>query len=403
MKRCLKCGADLEDHVKYCQYCGEKFEEKKNVEGDSTLEENQDLKNTMNTKDKSNNPRMENNIEVIKTKGINFWNKLNIFQKIASVVLIAFILMCLYAFIIGKIIAGIISASQIILVIIALLMNKNIIKTSKKWNYILVFIIAIALTIPYIPFVNNSEGNYEKYNWEDVVLLNEIPKPESKYGVIHANSNENLMMDVYKTSDDDFNDYVIDCKSKGFTTDVDHLDTSFTAFNKKGYKVSLLYFENKDEMQISLDAPIKLGKLNWPDNDMAKLLPKPKSSVGRIEKDDKSRFMVYVGETTQEEFQYYISLCSEKGFNVDMDKSNKQFSAKNSESYKLSVDYQGNDIMLIILDEPEFNIDIEIDCRENWMFSKYDVDVYIDDDFKGCINHGGEKKINEGLLKEFIQ
>lgn len=47
--------------------------------------------------------------------------------------------------------------------------------------------------------------------------------------------------------------------------------------------------------------------------------------------------------------------------------------------------------------EPKCSVTIEIECVENWFFSKYDVDMYIDDLFEGTIPHG-ETRIFTVLL-----
>lgn len=51
------------------------------------------------------------------------------------------------------------------------------------------------------------------------------------------------------------------------------------------------------------------------------------------------------------------------------------------------------------LDMSRFNVTIEIECVENWFFSKYDVDVYIGDNFEGTITHGDTKTFDLNLDK----
>lgn len=79
-------------------------------------------------------------------------------------------------------------------------------------------------------------------------------------------------------------------------------------------------------------------------------------------------------------------------------KDDKHYTAKNAESYKLTVNYEGNNIVYISITEPEFKINIEVECVENWVFSKYDVDVSIDDMFEGTITHGDTETF-ETVLK----
>ena len=227
----------------------------------------------------------------------------------------------------------------------------------------------------------------EKYAWDEVVLADMLPKPESPYGKIISNSEDSLSLDVIRTSVEQFDDYLDACKDEGFTIDAETKGGIFYAYNDKGYKLSLRYQNN--EMHISLDVFMKLGTLFWPDSEMAQQLPVPKSTRGDVQQNDKKRFIVYVGGITIEEYCSYVQACVDKGFIVDATRTEKSYSAKNAGAYKLSVEYKGGNIICISVDEPEFDVNIKIECVENFIFSKYDVKVYIDGMNKGTITHGG--------------
>lgn len=102
---------------------------------------------------------------------------------------------------------------------------------------------------------------------------------------------------------------------------------------------------------------------------------------------------------TIDEYNSYVTACEEKGFTVDSNKGDKSFTAKNAESYKLSVRYEGNNIVHISIGEPEFNVTVEIECVENWIFSKYDVDVLVDEANEGTITHGSTETFELVLKK----
>ena len=55
--------------------------------------------------------------------------------------------------------------------------------------------------------------------------------------------------------------------------------------------------------------------------------------------------------------------------------------------------------MSISVDEPEYAVSLEIECVENLLFSKYDVDVYVDDSMQGTISHGTTETYNLNLTK----
>ena len=152
-------------------------------------------------------------------------------------------------------------------------------------------------------------------------------------------------------------------------------------------------------MSISVDSAEEYGALVWPDSEIASMLPVPKSTTGEITQDDEKGFAAYVSDTPIEEYNAYVAACADKGFTVEASESEKSYSAKNSDGYQLSVSYQGNGVMSISVDEPEYAVSLEIECVENLLFSKYDVDVYVDDSMQGTISHGTTEIYNLNLTK----
>ena len=57
---------------------------------------------------------------------------------------------------------------------------------------------------------------------------------------------------------------------------------------------------------------------------------------------------MYVGDTTREEYEEYVTDCSYYGFDVDFDKGENYYRAYNEDGYYLSLSYEGNNIMLKI-------------------------------------------------------
>lgn len=76
----------------------------------------------------------------------------------------------------------------------------------------------------------------------------------------------------------------------------------------------------------------------WPDNDIAKLLPKPTSNNGEMisEGEDHINLDVY---DTKDAYKDYIKKCKKKGFDVDYNSSNGMYSAKNKDGYSLDIMY----------------------------------------------------------------
>lgn len=388
MIKCSKCGAELSDDTRFCSYCGNKIEATTPppiVEDDETPDASQ-IEPANASTPRSDAPKSL--ADKIKDKASDKWRKLNTYSKVTTVAIAVFVLLCLVAFLFGKTAAGIIAVLQIVLTVAALLMKKQIIKVPKSWIHFVALALAVVLLVPYVSLFKLDYGDAEKFAWSDILLADVVPEPESRFGEIIGNSSEYLSLYVYRTSAADYGEYVDACKEKGFTVEADQSEQSYYAYNADGYKLSLYYDESNSKMHIGVDAAEQYGTLVWPDSIIASMLPVPASTTGEITQDDDKGFQAYVSNTPIDEFKNYVAACADRGFNIDAYESDESYSAENSEGYKLSVSYQGNSVISISVDEPEYEVSIEIECVENWAFSKYDVDVYIDDSFEGTIDHG---------------
>ena len=388
MIKCSKCGAELSDDTRFCSYCGNKIEATTPppiVEDDETPDASQSEPANASTP-RSDAPKSL--ADKIKDKASDKWRKLNTYSKVTTVAIAVFVLLCLVAFLFGKTAAGIIAVLQIMLTVAALLMKKQIIKVPKSWIHFVALALAVVLLVPYVSLFKMDYGDAEKFAWSDILLADVVPEPETRFGEIIGNSSEYLSLYVYRTSAADYGEYVDACKEKGFTVEADQSEQSYYAYNADGYKLSLYYDESNSKMHIGVDAAEQYGTLVWPDSIIASMLPVPASTTGEITQDDDKGFQAYVSNTPIDEFKNYVAACADRGFNIDAYESDESYSAENSEGYKLSVSYQGNSVISISVDEPEYEVSIEIECVENWAFSKYDVDVYIDDSFEGTIDHG---------------
>lgn len=400
--KCSNCGADLSNDTKFCSYCGEKVETDNFNSCDNNVSES-GKEETSNQTTFSPEKEKKSIFDSIKDRGVDFWNKLSSYEKVTTIALTIFVLMCLIAFLAGKVFAGIIALLSIALTVVAVLMKKQIIKVPKSWLHIVALAIAIVLIVPYCSLfggnTNSPTDEGEEFSWTNLILGEVIPQPESDVSEIITNTESSLSVCINRTSTDDFYDYINACKDKGFITDAEQLTSSYEAYNESGYKLYMYYTESDNEMQIDVDAPVKYGELKWSDSGLGKLLPTPVSKVGEINKDDDKGFKAVVAETPIEAFKDYIKQCTEKGFSVDEIESEKSYDAKNTDGYKLSVKYTGNNVMSISLEEPEYQVNIEVECTENLIFSKYDVDVYVDDSLAGTLSHGATETYSVTLTK----
>ena len=84
--------------------------------------------------------------------------------------------------------------------------------------------------------------------------------------------------------------------------------------------------------------------IKWPDSTLGKMLPSPESTTGSIETDRSDWLDVYIGDTTQDQYDSYVSQCKEKGFTENYDSgtifdNTLYYRAENSNGYRSRREY----------------------------------------------------------------
>lgn len=403
--KCSKCGANLTEDTIFCSYCGAKVEKKAEktwIPIDDKKADEPQKEEKYSYQNNKNHSAASSSIatsytDKIKEKLFSIWEKLSKFGKLTAIGITIFVILGSIAFLGGRIFAGVIAVAQIVILVVAILMKRQIVKVPKNGISLLMVVLSFALMVPYFCLFKIDLSDNSKYEWKEIMLAELLPKPKSSYGEIISNSKDSLSLDVTNTNEKQYRKYIVACKNKGFTIDAETTEDDFDAYNDNGDKLSISYYDN--EMHIDLDAAMELGGLIWSDSEMAKLLPVPKSTIGNVQQDNKNRFIAYIGETSIKEYNVYVKSCEDKGFNVDINKTEKVFSAKNGDAYTISVEYIGGNVICISVGEPEFDVNIEIKCVKNIIFSKYDVETYIDDDYEGTISHGDKETYSLSLTK----
>lgn len=109
----------------------------------------------------------------------------------------------------------------------------------------------------------------------------------------------------------------------------------------------------KPERTPPVEEEMEFSEFDWPKSDIAKLIPTPRSNIGYIKWEADYGFVIYVAETSQEEYKEYVDSCWDEGFTIDYRRGDDFFWADNEDGYKVSVRFEENNVMWIRMDEPD--------------------------------------------------
>lgn len=410
MNQCPKCGTQLPDDAKFCSSCGAAIESSVPPLPPPVPTDTQSSQQVQQAEPiVPNSPAQKPSLgDKAKAKASELWQKMSLYEKVVFVSIAVFVLLALFALLFGRTFALVIVVIQIILAVVSLLMKKGVIKVAKGWIGILVLAAAFILIIPYGLLWTadrsssgpaSSASKDSQILWADLALHDVLPEPESLMGEILFDSDETLMVNLSSISESQYSDYIEACENAGFTVESERSDSLFSAYTADGFTLRLLYNSSDGEMEIDLEAPEEYGTLVWPDTALPAMLPTPKSTTGEVTQNDETGFQATVSQTSQEEYQEYVTACAELGFTVEPSNVEDSYSAENEVGYRLIVRYEGNNIMSVSLEEPEYTLTLTITCAANLMFSRYDVEVFLDDEFLGTVPHGGNETFSEELPK----
>lgn len=216
----------------------------------------------------------------------------------------------------------------------------------KRWWFYVVIIAAVLIAA--LSLSGKDRG--EKIDWSKIEMHDMLPEPKSNVGHIYSNSESGISVDFYKTSEDEYKDYVSECKNLGFTVDSESSSNSYEAYNTDGYKLNVSWYDKK--LSVKLDAPMQFTEIQWPSSSVGKALPTPESNKGKFSYEYDDSFYLYVGNTSPNDYAKYVKKCSDGGFNIDYSKGDTYYRAKNKEGYSLSLAYEGFNIMSISISSP---------------------------------------------------
>lgn len=125
----------------------------------------------------------------------------------------------------------------------------------RTWVMILIMFAVVGI-IGFIG-VNGSRKKYKKveYRWPTSETVSLIPQPQSKYGKINSERKDYFSIDIYDMTNEQFEDYIDECKERGFTVDYTRLDGYYSAEDAEGFELRVYYDQKEKEMNIMLSAP----------------------------------------------------------------------------------------------------------------------------------------------------
>lgn len=177
-----------------------------------------------------------------------------------------------------------------------------------------------------------------------------IPKLEGVEGKVKVSSSEYLSVECKNFPLSEYEVYKRKCMERGFTIDSEEVAGGYEAYNKDGYKLKIYWYES--ELSISLREKIKMRTLKLPGSSLAKEIPPFHSDIGLIEYSTEKNLTFYVGNTSLQDYDDYVGLCLEQGFEYELSQYEKSFKGKNAKGYTLRVRHEGFETMYIDIEAP---------------------------------------------------
>ncbi len=186
-------------------------------------------------------------------------------------------------------------------------------------------------------------------DWNKLVIGDKFPTPQKGKLQIGSNLDNMFSGSIQNVKEDYFYEYKDACIEAGYTIESESSGARYMGFNEEGYQVSISFVSNY--INVNLYKPEELEEIEWPTSGIGAELPKPKSSLGKVNADRSDYFSITVGNMSIDEYQKYVVACEENGFVVDYSKSEKSYIAKNADGCKMYLTYEGCNRILITIEE----------------------------------------------------
>ena len=180
--------------------------------------------------------------------------------------------------------------------------------------------------------------------WDNIFLKDIIPIFPNIPDEIVDNTTDSLWVYIEDINSTVFSKYVKECHTMGFDIEITNSSTTFSAYNKDGYDLSLYLKDNV--LRVMLSAPPETYELSWPVNELCDTLPKPKSLLGFYnDRISDTYLFIQLSNFTIEDYNFYRDECVDAGFNVSIYKTDTVFRAKNKDGTELKLIYHEYEVM----------------------------------------------------------
>ena len=126
--------------------------------------------------------------------------------------------------------------------------KKLIIKT-------ILIIVGVTLFFVIIFLLPSSEEDYNKtLKLPNTGIVERLPKVDYKYGNVITDSSNDINFEIYKVSQNDYDEYVRKCKDNGFDIEYKKDNKVFKAKDKANYVLKISYDKSKEKMKVHLNS-----------------------------------------------------------------------------------------------------------------------------------------------------
>ncbi|MBQ0065507.1 MAG: hypothetical protein KBT48_07055 [Firmicutes bacterium] len=171
-----------------------------------------------------------------------------------------------------------------------------------------------------------------------------IPKI-SRDALVKEDREDYLFLEVYKIDSKDFQEYMQACKEWGYIVDVKESDLYYNAFDEEGKHIVLYYFPKQAYYSLEVYESKIQEDLVWK---KMNLLPEPKVSKGKIEKNTEQEISAYF-KMNQKEYESYVESCKQFGYNQEPIEEARYYYAKDKAGANLYMSYMGADTVSVTL------------------------------------------------------